>query len=190
MAIAFANEREEIAFEMFKSLLAMPNANYEKKYNDDEYAVNCAYEMADTFIEVRQRIRERRAPEPEAKPAAWDHVIFNGLLDDLLHNDRARAAAVRRHDVKQEDRYRTETQVCRQRLFYFVDRSVGGVRATPPLEQAVGILIDELKRDPDYWRSWRDNIAMAIADTTHTFDLTDRQWRNKCAETFLARLCQ
>ena len=50
-------------------------------------------------------------------------------------------------------------------------------------------LIESLRTDEGYRESWRANIAMAIYDTRRNTGEPFHVWRNRCADTFLNRLC-
>lgn len=50
-------------------------------------------------------------------------------------------------------------------------------------------LIAALKADEDFREGWRANIVMAIYDTRREPGESLHNWRNRCAETFLNRLC-
>ena len=56
------------------------------------------------------------------------------------------------------------------------------------VKSAIDVLVDALTTDADYRQSWVANIAMAIHDRHYEY-LTVHQWRNACAELFIARLC-
>ncbi len=65
------------------------------------------------------------------------------------------------------------------------------------VEEAMAVLKTALREDEGYWIGWQANIAMAIHDTPmgdeeRPFMVEDHevhQWRNRCARTFLNRLC-
>ena len=50
-------------------------------------------------------------------------------------------------------------------------------------------LIKILRKDEGTREAWRANIACAIMDTKQAKDESDYKWHNRCAETFLNRLC-
>lgn len=50
-------------------------------------------------------------------------------------------------------------------------------------------IIEALRTDDDYRDGWRATIACAIMDTRREPGESLHGWRNRCAETFLNRLC-
>ncbi len=125
---------------------------------------------------LREEIRrEKTEPHNITSRSPWD------ILDDVLSIMEEGEKEVDPYDQPCCGDFENCTNACAPRADYWKEN-----KRVELNKLALSILTESFRQDPDYKRTWVDNISMAIYEVG--FGIDERIRRNRAAELFLERL--